>query len=312
LTSPPSLVSDRATVPQAKRPSSLVLGVALAAILLLWCFNYVAGKVALRHMDPYSLVSIRMEIAALVMLAIYFSRSGRRRVKLGIRELWTFTWLGFFGVIINQGCYTIGLNYTTSQHSVIIFAVAPIVVLLLARAIGLEALTTAKIMGMFICCGGILLLESEHGFLAHSPLVVGDLYTLAGVVGFAVYAVFGKRIAGNYDAVALNTFNSATAAVLVLPLAVRQALVLDWHAVGWAGWAGMAYMAIGSSVLAYTIFYWVLRHMEASRVAAVQYLEPLVVILVSIPFLGERPTWHLVAGGALVLVGVYLAERVSW
>src|SRR4029077_18175805 len=100
---------------------------ALAGIVLLWSFNYVAGKVALRHMDPYSLVAIRMEFSALLMLAIYFSRSGRQRVKLRARDLWTFTWLGFFGVVINQGCYIVGLNYTTSQHSVLIFALAPIV-----------------------------------------------------------------------------------------------------------------------------------------------------------------------------------------
>ena len=98
---------------------------------------------------------------------------------------------------------------------------------------------------------------------------------------------------------------------MLLPLAVRQGIELDWKSVGWAGWAGLGYMTVFSSVAAYTLVYWLLRHMEASRVAAINYLQPFIVILLSMAFLGEHPTGHLLAGGALVLVGVYLAERVS-
>ena len=79
--------------------------------------------------------------------------------------------------------------------------------------------------------------------------------------------------------------------------------------VGWAGWVGLFYMAALSSVAAYTLFYWVLRYMEASRLAAVNYLQPIGAILVAAAFLGEMPTRNLLLGGALILLGVYLAER---
>jgi O-acetylserine/cysteine efflux transporter len=84
---------------------------------------------------------------------------------------------------------------------------------------------------------------------------------------------------------------------------------LDWGGVGWAGWLGMIYMAAASSVAAYTLFYWVLRYMTASRVAVVSYFQPVAVILLSIAFLHEHPTRNLLLGTALVLLGVYLAER---
>jgi drug/metabolite transporter (DMT)-like permease len=51
--------------------------------------------------------------------------------------------------------------------------------------------------------------------------------------------------------------------------------------------------------------------MDASRVVAVNYFQPVVVFLLSIPILGEHPTVRLLASAALVLLGVYLAERVS-
>jgi O-acetylserine/cysteine efflux transporter len=95
----------------------------------------------------------------------------------------------------------------------------------------------------------------------------------------------------------------------LLPLALRQSLHLDWKAVGWVGWTGMVYMAVGSSVAAYTLFYWLLRYMTASRIAAVSYFQPIAVLLLAVAFLGEHPTRNLLLCTALVLIGVYLAER---
>jgi drug/metabolite transporter (DMT)-like permease len=77
------------------------------------------------------------------------------------------------------------------------------------------------------------------------------------------------------------------------------------------GWAGLFYMASLSAVAGYLLFYWTLRHMDASRVVAVNYFQPVVVVLLSIPLLGERPTPRLLASAALVILGVYLAERVG-
>jgi O-acetylserine/cysteine efflux transporter len=191
----------------------------------------------------------------------------------------------------------------------VIIAIGPIIILVLARLMKQEALTAGKIVGMAISFFGVYLLETEYGSPAHSPLLKGDLITLGGTVGFAIYAVLGKKVAAQYDALTMNTFNCVAAAVLLLPLSVLQGIHLDWGHVGWSGWLGMIYMAVGSSVAAYTIFYWVLRFMTASRVGALSYFQPVIVFLLSIAFLGEHPTRNLLEGTALVLAGVFLAER---
>ena len=284
-----------------------MLALTLALMLFLWSFNYIAGKIALRHMDPLSLACFRIELAAIIMLPIYFSR--RQRAALRLRDLWPFAYLGFWGVVVNQGLFTVGLNYTTSDHSAVIIAVGPIIILLLARIMKLEAVTPAKILGMAVAFAGVFLLEAENGSPVHSPFLVGDLITLSGTMGFALYTVLGKKVAGQYDAIAMNTFNCVAAAIMLLPLTVRQGMRLDWRAVGWPGWLGMIYMAAASSVAAYTLFYWVLRYMTASRVAAISYFQPVAVILLSVAFLNDHPTRNLLLGTALVLLGVYLAER---
>ena len=276
-------------------------------MLVLWSGNYVAGKIALRTLSPITLACLRLQLAAFIMLAIYFTRRERQPLKMS--DAWPFLYLGFLGVVVNQGLFTVGLNYTTSNHSAVLIAIGPIIILLFARALKLEMLTAAKVAGMAISFVGVYLLETEQGSPAHSPLLMGDIITLGGVIGFSAYAVLGKRIVAQYDSVAMNTFNCVAAALLLLPLTIRQCLHLDWHSVALSGWLGMIYMAVGSSVAAYTIFYWVLRYMTASRVGAVSYFQPVVVILLSIAFLGERPSRMLLEGTALVLVGVFLAER---
>ncbi len=95
----------------------------------------------------------------------------------------------------------------------------------------------------------------------------------------------------------------------MLPLAVRQGIYLGWGSVGFAGWAALFYVTAISSVAAYLLFYWALQHMDASRVAATNYFQPVGTILLAASFLGERPTVHLLAGAAFVVLGVYLAER---
>jgi drug/metabolite transporter (DMT)-like permease len=223
--------------------------------------------------------------------------------------VWTLSYLGWL-LCANQLFFTVGLAYTTSGHSAMILAIGPILVLLLARAMKIEALTTAKIAGMALAFTGAAILAAENGFdLRRSPTLSGDLITLLGTTCFTFYVVLSKRVASKYDSIEMNAVNVLASAIVLLPLAIFLAVHRGWKSVPWEGWMGLLYMAAISSVAAYTLFYWALRYMEASRVAAVNYFQPIGAILVAALFLREVPTRHLLLGGALILLGVYLAER---
>jgi drug/metabolite transporter (DMT)-like permease len=281
----------------------------LAAMLAMWSFNYVAGKTALRYFDGLTLAAFRIEIAGLIFLPIYFLR--RNRSKPSRQDVWTLSCLGWL-LCLNQILFTVGLAYTTSGHSSMILAIGPILVLLLARALKIEALTTGKIVGMALAFTGAIILAAENGFdLRRSPTLSGDLLTLIGTTSFAFYVVFSKKVASKYDSIEMNAVNFFASAVVLLPLTIFRAARFDWGSVPWEGWMGLLYMAAISSVAAYTLFYWALRYMEASRVAAVNYFQPIGAILVASIFLREVPTRHLLLGGVLILLGVYLAERTK-
>ena len=303
------MVSSEASTIQAerKRPSDSVLAGTLVVMLVLWSFNYLAAKVALRYLDPGTLVPLRMVSSAILIAPLYFAH--RTRVPVRRKDLGTFFFLGIFGVLLNQGLFTIGINYTTSQHAVIIIAFGPVLVLLLAIAMKIEFFTVPRLLGMLISIAGILVLEADHGASAHLPYLKGDLIGLGGVASYAIYAVYGKKVVHEFGAITMNSFNVFAAAILMLPFAIWKGAHLNWASIGWQGWVGMLYMAGASTVAAYTLFYWILRYMEASRVAALNYFQPLMVVIIGILFLHEEPTRNMLAAGVLVILGVYLAER---
>lgn len=302
------------------------MAVLIVVMVLSWVFNFIFGKLALRHFDPLTLAAFRVELAGLVMGGVYLAMPARwhdeiggpgRRTRFDRHDLWRFVQLGILGVVMNQMLFTVGLNYTTVGHAALIVAMGPINVLLLARLLGLESITARKVTGMGLSFAGVAVLVAERGSAALTTGGLslgagtwrGDLITLSGSLAFSLYTVLGKRVAARYDSVAMNLYNYSIAAILVLPLAVWRGVRLDWSAIGWEGWVGLAYMAVFASVVAYLIYYWALGHMAASRLAAFSYLMPVLATLLGILVLGESVTGHLLVGGALVLVGVWLTER---
>ena len=299
----------------------------IGIMVLIWTFNFVIAKVALNYLDPVTLAAFRVEAAGLIFLAVYLlsgrragthrtaiardsaATSTQRGLRLDRSEIWLFTRLGIFGVALNQMLFTVGLSHTTVGHSALIIGTGPITVLLLAHLMGLESVTVKKVLGMALSFCVVAVLASEYGMHGSGGGTLrGDLITMVGSLAFAIYEVTSKKVAHRYDTLAMNTLMFLFGAVFILPLAVRQALRLNWGAVGWQGWAAMLYMASFASVIAYLIFYWALRHLVASRLSAFTYLQPIIATLLSILLLGEKLTNHLLVGGGLVLVGVYLAE----
>ena len=195
---------------------------------------------------------------------------------------------------MNQGCFVLGLSYTTSQHSVVIIALGPIVILLLASVMKLEKLTPSKILGMVISFAGIVFLETEHGSPTNSPLLVGRFDHPRRHVGlFALRRprqARGALLRFDFDE-RLQRFRRR------LSFSCRSPSIKPSNSIGkaLAGRAGSEcfYMAGVSAVLGYLLFYWLLRHMDASRVVVINYFQPVVVFLLSILILGERLTPRL-------------------
>lgn len=304
-----------------RAPGRPVLAASIGLVILIWAINFIAAKIGLRSLPAATLASFRVVLAGVAMLPFYsfcsrlpaFAGAAEvRRRDFTVRDLWTFLYMGFFGVVMNQVCFTVGLRYTSVSHAAVIVGMGPIYTLVLAVLFKLETATWRKATGMAIALAGIAVLASENGISTHSPSVLGDVIMMTGSIGFAMYVVLGKRLGGRYDPLTMTAFSHYAGAFLVLPVAIYRAVLLGslehWRAIAWSGWAAMLYMAIFSSAVAYVFYFWLLRYLEASQLSAFTYVLPVVATILGILWLGERGSWGQVLGGGLALSGVYWIE----
>ena len=286
-------------------------------MILLWTINYLVAKEGFKQIDSLTLSLYRITVATILMLGIYLvsARTAARtapsttpRKKITRRDYFHFARLGFLGVIMNQILFTVGLDLTTVGHSSLIIAIGPVNILLLAVLFGLEHLTWRKVAGMTIAFAGVVVLAVEHGLSLRAATLRGDLITLAGSIAFSLYTVYGKKIAGHFDALTINAYSYLFAAAVLLPLTLWRSAHLDWSRVGVQGWFAIVYMAVGTSVVAYLIYFWALQHLAASRVGVFTYLQPLLGTLLGLFVLGEPFTRYLAVAAFLVIAGVLLTE----
>ncbi|HXY24241.1 MAG TPA: DMT family transporter [Candidatus Acidoferrum sp.] len=301
-------------------PSRAAIAGSIGFLVTAWAGNFIAAKIGLRYLPPFAMASFRVVLAGIAMVPIYFvcsrwlvfaEAAAFRRRGFTARDLWIFFYLGFFGVTVNQTCFTLGLRFTSVSHGAVIVGLGPIYVLTLAVLFRMERATGHKVVGMLIALLGVGVLASENGISLHSSSLAGDAIIMTGSVGFAMYVVLGKRVAGKYDTLTMTAFNHFAGALIVLPLALYEAIhysAANLWGVPWQAWAAVVYMAVVSSAMAYVFYFWLLRYLEASQLSAFTYLLPVLATILGILWLGEKGSWGQVLGGVLALGGVYWTE----
>lgn len=293
-----------------RRPSNLALYAAVAGAVLLWTLNGPIGKVGFRHFPPVLLFTLRVVIAACVINIVLLFRGVSYRSILPSDRL-KLIGLMLVGHVGNQLGYMIGLSRTSVAHSSIIYGTLPITVLLLAIFIGQESFKRSRLLGMLISAVGVIILGFDQGsrIPGASPTFLGDLLTFGATMGFACVTVFGRGFRERYPAELLIAVAYTVGALVAGPTLIWPGWDFDYAAVPAEGWLSLLFMALGSAITAYMLYFWALGYLSSSRLASAQYLQPPLAVVIAAVFLAEPVTIALAIGGTVVLAGVYLAER---
>lgn len=313
------MTAERHLSGRAGWPSSAWLFLTLVFLIFVWSLNYVVVKIGLREVPALALASFRLVLAGIVSLPLLlFSRPEDGQLlkqniesrDKGPQALWTITYLGFLNVILNQGCYTVGLNYTSVSHSSVIIACAPIFILLFSWAMRLEALTRRKLIGMALAFAGAVAVGLQAGSAGAG--ILGDLLSFIAGIGFALYTVLGKRAVAVYSVLRLSLLSNIAGAVLAVPVAFWQFLALvregRLRAIGMDGWGSVIYMGVLASAISYVLYFWLLHYMTPASLGSATYLQPIGATVLGLLLLGEPISLHVAIGGLLVIAGVYVIE----
>jgi drug/metabolite transporter (DMT)-like permease len=290
-------------------PSATRLYAMIAFMIVSWALNFVIGKVALREIPALVLPGLRIALAAICFIPIYVwdrRRTPPRPLQPG--DWWKLLIVSLCGITFNQFFFIAGLSRTSVAHMAVFISLTPVLVLLIAAAIGQERITAPKLIGMLVAMAGVLSIElSQSDSTIATPL--GDLYAFLGTFAFSIYTVAGKDVASRYGSIPMNTLSYGIGAITLLPVSWIGRGSFHFSQVSAAGWWSLIYMVVFSSVFAYLIYYYALIYIPASRVAAFTYAEPVLAAFLGFLLLSEPITWVLAIGGLLVLIGVWVAER---
>ncbi len=284
---------------------------ALLAVIF-WGFSFIATKVALREVHPFTLLTLRYAIGALLLLLIQLGQDRAFLKLFSLRDWFYLLFLAALGVSGLGLLQAYGLLYTTAINTGWIIAVNPILITLFARFFLSEAITTRKVSGILLGLCGVFLIISKGTFslsLFQFASTYGDLLVLASALAWTGFTLGGKGFISRFPPLATVATIMMAGCLLLLPLSLLKG---EWRGllqVSLKTWAGILFLGFFCSGLGYLFWYSALEKRDSGVVGIYLYLEPFATLVGASLFLKEEVRWVTLLGGGMILLGVFLATR---
>lgn len=269
------------------RDTLLALGV-----IIIWAFNNIVIKVGVTEVPPLTLTALRFTLVA--ALIVPFTRI--TRAQLPWLLLLSFT----FGVM-HFGLLFIGMSHTEAGTGALLVQLGTPFATLLAAIFLKERLTVKRAFGLLVSLSGVFVLAGGPTLPTALPLIL----LIVSALGWAISNLLvkaGPTIAPLTMAGWMSLF--AIPQVLLGSLLFEEHQWLAVTQAGWRGWGAVVYSAVMSSILAYGVWYWLLRKHPVAKVIPLSLLAPLFAVAFGVLLLGDSLGLNKVVGGALVIGGI--------
>jgi drug/metabolite transporter (DMT)-like permease len=274
------------------------------------CFGgtWVAGKVAVEAIPPFTLAVTRFVIASAVLWG--WSRrntSGER--PLAVTDIPLLLGMGLTAVAGYNMLFLYGLRLApASDGAIIVPGLAPVFTAVLAWPLLGEHLDRVGAAGLGVAVLGLVLVVGYSGGHALTR-VVGDVLFLLGAGCWAVYSLIGKTATTRFSAVRATLYGTMTGTLVLLPFAIAERQWMTLAAAPLPAWIGTVYLAVFGTVVPFVFFYEGVRRIGAGRATSFALLVPIFGVLSSMLVLGEQVSAATAIGGVFVLAGLWLVQR---
>ncbi len=262
----------------------------------------------------------RLTVASIVLVPVAATTHKRELTSLTRSELFMALLSGVF-LALHFATWITSLQYTSVASSVVLVSTIPLWVALLSPFTIKEPIRRAVLLGLILALvgGGIvgisdsctvslqgLACPSLANFL-HGRAFLGDVLALCGAIAGAGYLLIGRRLRAKMSLVSYISLVYAMAAVvlIIIMFSAREApFGYSPQIYLWLVLLGVIPQLIGHST-----FNWALGYLSAAYVSITLLGEPIGSTILAYFILGETPTIIKLAGGLMILVGIYIASR---
>ncbi|MCP3448070.1 DMT family transporter [Bradyrhizobium sp. CCGUVB14] len=280
------------------------LPLAIGVFCLLWSYAFVAGKIGVTHCPPLILLAARFSLAGILILG-----------ATAIRGDWSLSWRDalIFAVlgIANNALY-LGLGYTGLQSvsaglGGLIVSANPVFTAALAALLLGEGMTWRKASGLSLGIIGVTLIV-WHRLAVGTDSLHGILFTLASLASIVAGTILFKLFAPKGSLWIGNGVQNLAAGIVLTPVALTFA---DVHAIDVTPSliGAFAFLVLGGSILAYWLWFHLLKVCGATAASAYHFLMPPLGMLFAFLVLGEHVEMRDLLGIIPVALGIYLVTR---
>ena len=310
----------------------MLTGWASAAFaLLVWGVTFASTRALLFDFSALEIMGMRFAMAWVVLwgMEVAGRRFHRNRfVKNTERKNeWLFAGMGLAGVFVYQFLENCAIYYTNASNVAILVSFGPIVTAAFARVFTKDrSLSLAVVGGSLIAVCGVAQV-SLNGVLNFNMRPLGDLMALGAMTSWGVYSVLVDR-ANERGIAPLTAIRKAFgwSLVMMLPLVVWGTTESGFYALDGSfsinldlaentvrfaraiNWVNLFFLGVLASALSFIAWSKACAALGVVRTTICLYLEPIIGVGFAALFLGERPTLMSACGGAIIIVGVAVAN----
>jgi drug/metabolite transporter (DMT)-like permease len=274
---------------------------------LIWSSVWLFIKIGVTDLPPVSFAGIRLLIALAILIPVLVIR----RIPLPSRRDWPMiAATGWLLLGINYACTYWGAQYVSSGLIAVLQAATPAFGLCFGHyLLRDEPFSLRKLAVLALGIAGVAIICVDRLGVSGHTGVAGAVAVALGGMSVALGYVLVKRSGTHLDPAAIMTGQMACA---VVPL-MAYGLLHDGNplAFRWSPRAlsALLYLALAGSVAAFSLNYWLLKRMGATKVLAMALVEPLIALLLGAVVLHETVTPMAGIGGACILASIWLLMR---
>jgi len=271
----------------------------------IWGSTWLFIKIGLADLPPFTFAGIRFVIASAILVGLVLVR--RVPWPRTAKDWKLIAIVGVLQFALNYGLVFWGEQHIPSGLAAVLQATFPAFGMVIAHFyLPQERITLAKVFGVLLGVFGVAVIFSDQ-------LSIGGTMALLGSIALVLSALFGsygnvlvKAYAGKIDPMMLAAGQMVFGFVPLLAIGIyTEGNPLKLH------WTGMAvlslmYLVIVGSVIAFALYYWLVRNMEVTKTMLIALVTPVAAVILGMLVLHEQFNWRLLAGGCCIISGLAL------
>ena len=279
---------------------------ALGTVYVVWGSTYLAIRVAVDTLPPFSSAAARFLTAGALLAAVTAARGDWRDGPIGLPQWRAAAIVGAALLLGGNGAVVWAERRIPSGVAALLVAMLPLWVALLERLLFRRRLARRAGAGLALGFAGVALLLGRPEAGGVDPL--GALACLGASASWASGSLYARTAPlPRRPLVATSMEMLAGGTLLGIAGAIAGELTgLRPDAFSTASLLALAYLVVFGSLVAFSCFVWLLHHAPLPLVATYAYVNPVVAVLLGWAILGESLTPRLLVAGAVVVAGVAL------